>query len=129
MRVDTGCFSYDVENEQELEELLKKKDRCGGGLFWIAESENSYPYLGIRVTESVGDIHFFPEEGHPGFRCIGGEDLPKSGNTVLIYYGCDPADGEETPNEFIVPFATLLVVAKEFLQSKKLPESVKWLEL
>jgi len=76
----------------------------------------------------VADVQFFPHEDHPGFRCIGGDGLPE-GDTRLIYEGADPASGEETSNEFIMPFEIALAIASEFLRTKQMAKNETWYEL
>jgi hypothetical protein len=88
-----------------------------------------YPELGIRISGESADIHYFPEDGHPGFRCVGGEGLPQGGMTTLVYEGSDPGTGEDTPNEFVVSLATVGLVAKEFFLSKRMSNLVSWFEL
>jgi hypothetical protein len=74
-------------------------------------------------------VHYFPQEGHAGFRCLGGEGLPEDGRTRLVYQGCDPPSGEEIPNEFVVPQAAAVQAARDFFQSPQRSISLSWLEL
>jgi hypothetical protein len=83
----------------------------------------------MRVSGNVADIIFYPEDGHPGFRCLGGEGLPEGGWTTLLYEGSDPTDGEEEQNRFIVPFAKARDVASDFLRELRMSEAVTWLDL
>jgi len=89
----------------------------------------NYPVLAIRVTGELADVTFLPEQGHPGCRCLGGEGLPRHASTMLVFNGCDPADGEETANKFVVPFETACSVAMDFFQKKQMSEAVAWFEL
>jgi hypothetical protein len=114
---------------KELDAALSSRDDKGGALFFISPDEQRYPSLVIRVTKNYADVHYFPYDGHPGFRCLGGEGLPEDGWTSLVYQGCDPGDGEETPNEFIVPFATACEIARAFLRTGERSDAVQWLEL
>jgi hypothetical protein len=81
------------------------------------------------VSGDVSDVTFFPADGHPGFRCLGGEGLPKGGFTTFVFQGCDPGRGEDVPNEFVVPFSTALLVAKTFFRDKRMSDGVGWYEL
>src|SRR5262249_30175044 len=90
-----------------------QRDDCGGGIFWLAPDEERHPALCLRVSGDVADVHYFPRDRHPGFRCLGGNGLPKGGLTTLVYRGADPETGEQTPNEFVVPFDTARAIAKE----------------
>jgi len=98
-------------------------------MFWLTPDDERYPALAIRVSGHLAHVHYFPRDGHPGFRCLGGDGLPEGGETTLVYQGCDPATGEETPNEFIVPFATALSLGEDFFRSKRMSEAVSWFEL
>src|SRR4051812_8518421 len=108
---------------------MASRDDKGGALFYITPDEEQYPSLAIRVTKDYADVHYFPYDGHAGFRCLGGEGLPKDGWTNFVYQGCQPGTGEETPNKFILPFATACSVAKAFLRTGQRSDAVKWLEL
>jgi hypothetical protein len=85
--------------------------------------------LAIRVTGALADVHYFPNEDHPGFRCLGGDGLPDGGTTTLVFPGCDPATGEETPNEFVVSFETARRIAREFFYSRQMSPGFSWFEL
>jgi hypothetical protein len=129
VRVGGYRRSCQVTNAKELTAALARRDDRGGALFYITPDDQQYPSLAIRVTEDYADIHYFPYDGHPGFRCLGGEELPKGGWTRFVYQGCDPGTGEETPNEFIVPFAMAAAIAKAFLRTGQRSDAVRWLEL
>jgi hypothetical protein len=49
--------------------------------------------------------------------------------TTLVYEGCHAGYGEETPNEFVLPFATACEVAKAFLRTGEKLNTVEWFEL
>jgi hypothetical protein len=122
--------SWQVSNAKELAAALTSRDEKGGALFYITPDDaQRYPSLAIRVTKDYADVHYFPFDGHPGFRCFGGVGLPENGWTNFVYQGCDPGTGEETPNAFINPFAIACTIAEEFLRSGQRSESVEWLEL
>lgn len=129
MRVDGNHRTWHVANLTALDAVLAWRDDRGGAQFWLTPDDHKYPALAIRVSGDVADIHYFPEDGHPGFRCLGGEGLPRDGLTTLVYQGADPATGEETPNEFIVPFETARSVAAEFFRSRQMSDAVSWFEL
>jgi hypothetical protein len=130
VRVDEFTRSWQVTNAKDLAAALACRDEKGGALFFMTPNgEQQYPSLAIRVTKDYADVHYFPFDGHPGFRCLGGVGLPKDGWTSFVYQGCDPGTGEETPNEFIIPFATACEIAEEFLRSGQRSDAVEWLVL
>jgi hypothetical protein len=118
-----------VEDEKSLDLALSWRDDRGGGIFWLTPDAATHPVLAIRVSGDVADVHYFPRDGHPGFRCLGGDGLPTVGLTTLVYEGADPATGEETPNEFVVPVETARAIAREFFRTKQMSLAVSWSEL
>jgi hypothetical protein len=110
--------TWDVQDVAALEKAFAWRDSRGGAGFWLAHGSDRYPTLAIRISGDVADVHYFPHDGHPGFRCLGGEGLPDGGMTTLVYDGCAPFSGEDTPNEFIVPFSKAWELAKEFFRTK-----------
>ena len=128
MLVSGNRQSWRVENENELDDVLARRDSRGGCVFWLTH-DDEFPCLCIRISGDVGDVPFFPHEDHPGFRCLGGQGLPEGEWTTLLFNGCDPGHGEETPNEFVVSFSAACLIAKEFLVNAKLPANFSWLEL
>jgi hypothetical protein len=121
--------TWDVQNVTAMEEARASRDSRGGAVFWLADDGAEYPTLAVRISGNVADVHYFPHDGHPGFRCVGGEGLPKRGMTTLVYDGCDPGSGEDTPNEFVVSVSTACEVAKEFFRTKQMSDAVFWFEL
>jgi hypothetical protein len=127
--VGCGRRAWQVKDAQDLKKVLAWRDSRGGAAFWLSREAVEYPCLAIRVTGDIADVHFLPEDGHPGFRCLGGEGLPRGGFTTLVYEGCDPGSGEETPNEFVISFETACSIATEFFHSERMSETVSWFEL
>jgi hypothetical protein len=129
VRVGGYSQTWRVDDDKSLEAALAWRDDRGGAIFWLTPDDREYPALAIRATGDLADVHYFPLDGHPGFRCLGGDELPEGGLTTLLYPGCDPTAGEETPNEFVVPFGTARAVAKEFFRTKQMLQAVSWFEL
>ncbi len=129
MQISANHNKWDVHDDQGVERVLSTRDARGGGEYWLAEGVRDYPCLGVTVSGDQSAIHYFPEEGHPGFRCLGGIGLPTDGKSTFEFDGCDPGNGMEVPNGFVVPVATAVAVAKDFLRCKNLPTSAEWFEL
>jgi hypothetical protein len=121
--------TWDVRNEGALKDALASRDSRGGAVFWLAHDNAEYPTLAIRISGDVADVHYFPHDGHPGFRCLGGEGLPAGGMTTLVYDGCDPGIGEDTPNEFVVSVSKARELAEEFFRTKRMLKGASWFEL
>jgi hypothetical protein len=112
-----------------VEAALGWRDDRGGGIFWLSPDDERYPALAIRVSGDLADVHYFPRDGHPGFRCLGGEGLPQGGLTTFVYRECEPATGEKILNKFVVSFEIASAVAREFFRTEQMSEAVPWFEL
>jgi hypothetical protein len=121
--------TWQAGDAERLDAVLAWRDDRGGGIFWLTPDEAQYPALAIRVSGDVSDVHYFPRDRHPGFRCLGGNELPKGEFTTLVYQGADPATGEQTPNEFVVPFEIARAIAGEFFRTQQMSGAVSWFEL
>jgi hypothetical protein len=129
LRVEGYRQGWNVGSEEELVSVLSMRDASGGADLWLSRGQAEFPKLAMQIGSALGNATFFPEDGHPGFRCIGGKGLPKDGITKLIFQGCDPGDGEEVPNEFVLGFEELLSLAKFFFRTGGMSPSESWLEL
>ena len=109
--------------------MLRSRDTVGGALFWLFPNEGKYPSLAIRVSTDVADVHYFPHKGHAGFRALADASVLKDKPRILIYEGCDPATGEETPGEFVLPVSVAIDLAKEFHRTGERSSAVEWFEL
>jgi len=129
VRVDGCRQTWHVADEESLDAALAWRDDRGGGMFWLTPDEEQYPALALRVSADLADVHYFPRDGHPGFRCLGGHGMTEGGLTTLAYQGCDPATGEQNPNEFVVSFEKAHAAALEFFRTKQMSAVVSWFEL
>lgn len=129
MRVAGHRRTWRVADLAGLADALAWCDDHGGARLWLAPDDAPYPALAIRISGGLADIHYFPQEGHPGLRCLGGGGLPSGGLTRLVYQGADPASGEDVPNEFVVPVEWAAEIAAEFFQSRQMSAAVQWFEL
>lgn len=129
MRIDGFRRTWHAEDEEALETTLMWRDSRGGADFWLSQEGEEFPCLAMQISGNVGHVMYFPRDGHPGFRCLGGEGLAEGGDTKLIFPGCDPADGEDVPNQFIVPFGKALLIAKDFFRNGKMSGTAAWFEL
>ena len=120
-----------VEDQGTLAKFLGRRDDKRGGEFWLSGEEDSWPCLAIIVSDEWSDVTYFSGIDHPGFRCLRRHDDPPLPGvmTKFKWVGCDPADGVQTPNTFVLPFATSLYLAQEFFRHRVLPESAQWFEL
>jgi hypothetical protein len=118
----------DVSNGADVERILLKRYDQGVNAFWLYHEPRKKPLLLILVNNQLANLHYFPNEEHPGYCPIGKmPSLPNHGSTVFFMRSLK--EREEVPNDAIVPFADALAAAKEFLASTALPRSIEWFEL
>ena len=126
---------WTVFDEEQLRSVLQTRDVRGGAEFWLTHAATcaaelpAYPALNIRLYNESACATYFPDEGHPGFRCCGGFNLDPNGMTTFVFDGCDPWTGEDAPNEFVIDNETAFAVATEYMQNPSLPQSFRWFEL
>lgn len=116
-----------VQTRDELIAALSATDSRGGGEFWLTAVGQAFPSLAVRISAGQADLHYFPVEGHPGFRRLAGDPRPE--DVLFQFEGCDPSDGECTPGCFVIPHAEALAVADYFVEHGSMCEPVRWLQL
>ncbi len=125
---DMSSSIFDASNETDVERILLKRYGEDVNAFWIYHEPREKPLLLILVNNKIANLHYFPDDDHPGFHSIGKmPSLPVDRSTVFFMNGLK--EREEVPNDAIVPFADAMTAAKEFLVSTRLPPSIKWFEL
>ena len=129
MKLTIANRSATVTSRDALLTALETLDQCGGGEFWLASEAGHLPALAIRLSGQLADVHYFPGDGHPGFRLLGDLDLPIGGTTLFVYEGCDPFSGESVPNEFVTSASRALSIAGDFFETSQKPEPGSWFEL
>ena len=125
MKVDDLAGVQEVCVASELSAALMRRHGPSVNEFWLSH-ENKYPAMTIWVKDVVATLHYFPREGHPGFRSLG--DVAQAEQETVF---CTESvwHTESVSNKFVVPFVVAMAAALEFLLSKELPRSVNWMEL
>jgi Immunity protein Imm1 len=119
---------FDASSSVDVERILLKRYDSGVNSFWIYHEPWEKPLLLILVNNELANLHYFPDDKHPGYASIGNTpSLSAHGNTVFCMNS--PKEEEEVPNDAIVPFSDALAAAKEFLVSTAMPPSIEWFEL
>ena len=129
MKIEGNHRTWQIEDEEALEKILAFRDERGGAQFWLSPTNAEWPCLAIRISGNHGDVHYFPTERHAGFRRLSGQGLSDGGFTKLEFDGCDPSDGEESPNAFILSFQQIVDIARNFFCSGTILDFEKWLAL
>jgi len=129
MRIEGHNREWNAGDEAELEQILAFRDTVGGAQFWLSHPELQHPFVAIRVSGGLCDVHYFPETGHPGFRALATSPATHNQTVSFVYEGCDPSSGEDVPAEFVLSFSSAVTIAREFYRAQTLPASASWFEL
>jgi hypothetical protein len=114
-----------VENPADIEAVLSKRHRAGVNSFWLGQRAAGFPAVAIMVNGDLAHVHYFPNEGPPGFASVGGSlGLSPDGETVF----CHDNTEEICPmmNYSVVPFSDALKAAQEFAVSNAMPKCLQW---
>ena len=111
----------------EIEEILHKQNGNNVNEFWIS-TETQFPCLGVLTNSSYAYVHFFDEDGSPGFRGLADEDLGLDENELPTFYS---SNGEimSVEIECIVSLNKAVEVVREFFETGSMPTSIEWDEL
>jgi len=130
MRIEGFGGACEASDSSELEDILSRRAANGSNAFWIYCDEKNYPAISILVTGLLSSLHYFPEEGHPGFVSVGKpSDLGLDAYGTTKFYLSATGEEQEVANESIVLFSDAVRAAKEFMMSKQRPSALDWFEL
>jgi hypothetical protein len=119
----------EVNNVDDLHTVLAR--RCEGGFnsYWLSHGEEEHPTLSLLVKGDLATLSYFPKEFDAGFRSVGALPHLNAGETTTFSISKYPADDVDVLNDAVLPFSVALEAAKDFFNSKDLPQSVEWLRL
>lgn len=117
------------ESVEALHDELARRDARGGAHWWLSAQDAGFPCLAVTLTGSVGEVHFFPRAGHPGFRGLGGVGFEEGASTRLFHEACDPWEGIDTPDSFILGRQLIAEIADCFFRTQSMSQALPWLEL
>ena len=109
----------EIRTIEEFANFLQDSKLNGELGLWFGEG---YPVLNIYIKGNLAYLHYFPGEGHPGYKSLNGKEHTKM---VLV----NAEDSIEVSDDSLLEVNTALEAAKEFLTVKSKPKGVSWLEL
>jgi hypothetical protein len=115
-----------VNNTTELEAILNRRQPGNVNAFWLSTQSGGFPALLILVKGDLAVLHYQTVADEPGFRSLSEKE---EGEPMYFSIGPNTGDDVEEPTDALVSLETALQAAKEFFDSRKLPESIKWIEL
>jgi hypothetical protein len=107
--------------------VLNKRYGNNANDFWISRDNSEYPILTLMVKDDCACVHYFPEDGNPGFVSIGSNvNLENDGAT--IFYVTDEEE-MSVANNLVIPIKLAMGAANEFFDSPEQPKCIKWFNL
>lgn len=117
-----GCA--EVNTEIELEKVMKITNDKNMNEFWIS-NEMDYPCLCVSVNGEYAHVHYFNEEGDPGYQAIGNLRI---GNEMMVFM-TNTNEEIYIEKEYILRREDAVKVVLEFFNTQDLPKCVEWEEL
>jgi hypothetical protein len=117
---------WSVETGSEIAGVLARRHDRGVNEFWLFYKGQEFPRMAINVAGDLAFVHYFPCDGHPGWRLLGHvAGLDPKGETAFQICG----EYDTAPNVFVVPCRVALEVAIAFSNDTRMPEVGEWYEL
>jgi hypothetical protein len=115
-----------VLTHDELRQALQRRHALDVNEFWLRGPDN-WPVVAIQVTGDWAVVHFFPEDGHPGF--LSNTEVAVV-NEPVGFHTCQIGQLWHPPVNRIVSFGAASLVANQFFEDEQSrPMGVDWLEL
>ena len=111
-----------------LDAVLTSRYGTNANEFWLSLEDEKFPALAILVRDDLANVHYFPEDGHPGYLLTESQPNAKTGGST-VFFTNTPSEEVEIGNEGVVPFSSALKAAHEFFSSTTLPTLEGWFEL
>lgn len=106
-----------------LVETLDERDASGLNEF-VVSADDAYPYMTILVNHTAACAHYFPADGHPGYRSWG-----RGGEGELFAAG-SPGEMVEVDGDAIVSWEDAVDAVLEFQRlGGAMPRRLAWREL
>ena len=113
-----------IGDTEQLAELLSIRFADGFIELWIS-GPTPYPHLVVALARAGAALHYFPEEGHPGWLSVGAEEAEGS----VEFRTNTPQEPVEISAHAVVSVSLATRGIAEFLESDAVPGSLKWEEL
>ncbi len=113
---------------ESIEQIMKKQNKNGVNEFWI-NIETPFPFMGVLTNKSFAYVHFFDEDGSPGFSALSDCDLGLDIEKTSIFYTNNASEIIEVENECVLSIDKAIEIVKEFFNTKQIPKCIEWDEL
>ena len=129
MKVEHFLGTDECADKSGIKDILSKQNSDGFNEFWIS-TEKPFPFMAALTKGKLAYVHFFPEDGHPGFRGLAAEgdnDLSEDDVTVFMSNNCSEKMWIE--NCCVIPLEKTVNVIEQFFETDKLRGMIEWDEL
>ena len=107
---------------------MKKQNENGNNEFWIS-IETPFPFMGVLTSRSFAYVHFFDEDGSPGFSALSdGSTVPDS-DQPPVFYTNNASEIIEVEDDCILSLDKAIQIVQEFFTTKQMPQCIEWDEL
>ncbi len=125
MRIYDLQGSRIVESETQLLERLHSVRSGPYGAFELAH-EQAFPSLFVHIYQQFAYIHYFPEDGHPGYQPK--QMTPRDSPSTVPFRMID-ASPLDMPAETLCTVDDAYHAAVEFFHDPAMPSCINWFEL
>lgn len=113
-----------VHTKNEVRRLLANRRTGGFDEIWLTGPTN-FPNLVVAIGPPGAALHYFPEDGHPGWQSVGTPDAPGS----VEFRTNTPEEKNEIAASAVVSTDMAARAMEQFLEDASLPDCVSWHEL
>ncbi len=118
----------ECNNIELLPQILEKKTEKGVNEFWISE-KGDYPLIGVLTNQNYAYVHYFKEEGEPGFQVISNENVGLDLKGTTVFYTNTDKEEVYIPNNAVITIGRAIEIVSEFFLTNKMPKCIEWTEL
>ncbi|KQV59515.1 Imm1 family immunity protein [Duganella sp. Root336D2] len=122
--IDGNGTIFAVGNDAEMDALFESRYENNANEFWISEDGKDFPYLVAMIKDDLGCLQYFSDEDHAGLNSVGDE----SAQGYSLFY-INITEEQDIANDMVIPVSKVLDACKEFMKTKSVPKSVKWVSV
>lgn len=120
-------YCYDKE---QLTVVMQKRNKQGYNEFWICiNEEQTYPCIVVLVYKNLAYLHYFEEEGEPGWSSVAEQINEPDEEGMTKFYTNSGTEEVMIEDRAIVTVDKAVEVVFEFSITKKRPNCMEWEEL
>lgn len=120
---------YCNEKEQ-LTVAMQKRNKQGYNEFWICiNEEQTYPCMVVLVYKNLAYLHFFEDEGEPGWTSVAEQINESDEDGMTKFYTNNGTEEVMIENRAIVTVDKVVETVVEFINTNEMPKCIEWEEL